>query len=277
MSVLNSSDSLIHPQDGVPRAHALAVVTTAWSRRRTGILLGPFAHSVLVRGEPASRAGLEHVVRALYSGVLVFRDQPRTEQRGLDRLAPHLYEAAWRLAQPLPQTDGLILAEAPGSLAARRLPLTTGTLALLRRLDEGTQDLQLLLAGVHVDRELVARDLRVLLALGLYRVQEGQARAPSEAGSSEPPPMRREALLVRRLQRDWEAIHSADDWTAVGATPMMDEASITRACTRMRERYLPLIEDPRVPPEGRELADRIHRRVMQAIERIRPLSDETSG
>ncbi len=277
MALLSSSDSLIHPQDGVPRAHALAVVTTAWSRRRTGILLGPFAHSVLVRGEPASRAGLEHVVRALYSGVLVFREQARTEQRGLDRLAPHLYEAAWRLAQPLPTVPDLLLAEAPGSLAARRLPLTTGTLALLRRRDEGTHDLGRLISGVHVDHDRVARDLRVVLALGLYRVQAAQPRLEVEPSSTEPPPMRRETLLVRRLQRDWDAIHDADDWTVVGATPMMDEISITRACGRMRERYRPLVDDPRVPPEGRELANRIHRRVMQAIERIRPAADETSG
>lgn len=268
------SDALLHPEGQLPNAPALAVAVATWTRKQTGVMLGPVSDTVVLRGEPLTPEGLAQIVRAIYSGSLVFRARELGERPTAKLLGPHLYEAGRRLADQglLLRHPTALLHDAPGIQAARRLPLHPVTRARLARRPEGGTPIGPLLAGVAVDQAIVFQDLAVLLALGLLQLAIPVVEAP-EAPDPDPvaPPRRRARdVLARRLRRDWQRMESLDDWGVLGVTPAMDDAALDRACDRMLLRYSGLVSDANLEPEARDLARLLHRRVGEAAARIRP-------
>ncbi|MCP4807858.1 MAG: hypothetical protein GY913_09990 [Proteobacteria bacterium] len=266
------SDALLHPEEMLPNAPALAVATAVWTRRQSGVLMGPVTDTLMIRGEPHRPEGVGDIVRALYTGSLVFRPGERTERPGINFLGPHLYEAGRRLAdQPaLRQQPDCFLVDAPGAEAARRLPLHPVTRAMLARRPEGGASLRALFREVAVDQNRVFEDIAVLVALGLLQLDDRSPRAEPAIEETPPPPRRARDILAHRLRRDWDRMQGNDDWGVVGVAPTMDERAIDRACDRMLRRYSGLVSDASLQPEARDLARLLHRRVGEAVARIRP-------
>ena len=273
-----SSDGLIHPDGALPRAPALALLTSVWVRRLSGILHGPNGEALVILGRPTDHEGLIRMVEGLYSEGLVFRQGPRLERPGHASIGPHLYEAGSRLADQAQVVARAhhVLADAPGAHAAARLPIRPGTRALMmRRRESPNVPLSTLLARFPVDRDEIIEDLSVMIALGLFRLR-GEARVghTTTRHQSQPPPRRRTDVLARRLRRDLDRMEGADDWTVVGVTPMMSDRVIDRACAKMLGRYGHLVADASIPNEARDLARILHHRVSSAVARIRPREPE---
>lgn len=271
----SSSDGLIHPDDAEPRVPALALLTSVWIRRRSGILLGPNGEAMVILGRPLNHQGLIIMVEGLYSEGVVFREGPRLERPGRESLGPHLYEAGRRLADQssLMARAHLVLADAPGAHAAMRLPIRPGTRALmLRRRETPTVPLNTLLAATPVDRDEVIEDLSVMVALGLYRFRDARISSHRRRTGDEsmPPPRKRTDVLARRLRRDLSRMDGVDDWTVVGVNPMMGDEAIDRACAKMLRRYGHLVSDASIPPDARDIARILHQRISSAVARIRP-------
>ena len=266
------SDALLHPEGLQPNAPALAVVAAVWTRRQSGVLLGPVTDTVMIRGEPHRPEGVGDIVRALYTGTLVFRPGERNERPGIKFLGPHLYEAGRRLSDQaaLRRQPDAYLVDAPGAEAARRLPLHPVTRALLARRPATGSPLRALFREVAVDQNRVFEDIAVLVALGLLQLDDRRTVDLPEVEETPPPPRRARDVLARRLRRDWDRMTGCDDWGVLGVAPTMDDRAIERACDRMLRRYSGLVSDASLQPDARDLARLLHRRVGEAVARIRP-------
>jgi hypothetical protein len=74
-------------------------------------------------------------------------------------------------------------------------------------------------------------------------------------------------LLLRRLEREWDTIRTADDWTILAVPAGAAPDVVGRAADRMQDRYRQLLSDPSLDESCRTLAGRIHRRILDARER----------
>lgn len=88
-------------------------------------------------------------------------------------------------------------------------------------------------------------------------------RPPMAAG----PAPTASAILLRRLEREWETIRTADDWTILAVPAGASPDVVGRAADRMQDRYRQLLADPSLDESCRSLAGRIHRRIIDARER----------
>ena len=261
---------------GRPNRDSLRLIAKVWARRSTGTLTSPAGKAVLVQGEPKDQHALELTVAAMYAEQVSFT--PRDLFAGGSRpMGPALWEAAARRANVNGVRDRMdhALVERPGARGIGRLPLSADTRAVLNQENSPRHTLADLVASAKVDPEVVASDVAVLIALGLHKLRRAAGGGARSSMPRKQVPARERTVTVQddratqRLRREWANIQNADDYTVVGIGREMPEEVVQRACDRMLGRYSRLAADPRLPDEARELAKQIHRRVSDAVIRLR--------
>lgn len=270
------TDPSLHP-DIRPDLASLRLLARAWVKGDSGIFSSPVVESSarLLEGKPVDRGSLQAAIRIVYVGEASFEQVEVLANASTD-LAPDLWACAMAAANPEALRDALDAAwvQRSSAVAAVRLPLAMTTRRVLAQPNSPRLTLLDLIASADVPVATVAAELSALVAIGFFRLRRAANRGRHRPRSV---PLRKrtprtpasEAMALRRLQRDWDLVRGADDWTVIGANPTMDPAIIERACLRMLSRYDKAARDTRSSAESRELASRIRRRVNIAVTNIK--------
>lgn len=275
-----------HPTQAVADAETLQAVARAWAARQSGFLRTATERVVLLSGEPRDEVDLKNLVRILYNGGATLRPADSFGNRPPATLAPHLWHAAGTLAEAHRLDEGALdatLVDGPTIVGVGRLPISNELRRLLAFRDDPRATLRRLLAEAATSLDAVADDLARVLALGALRLRRPKgggarprpARRRRSRETSDAPRAQTASLGHRkieqvraRLERELGLITDADDWTVVGVSPGMSQAAIERACERMTHRYARMMDDERLPPPVRDLAQEIHARVLLSVGRI---------
>ncbi|MCB9744307.1 MAG: hypothetical protein H6741_27310 [Alphaproteobacteria bacterium] len=100
--------------------------------------------------------------------------------------------------------------------------------------------------------------------VGRGRPRRSFAEATRSVARARPSTPEAEAAQLKRLQREWELIELADDWTTLGIPKDSSSALISKAVDRLERRYGALVKPEQPNAEIRELASRILERVRSA-------------
>lgn len=280
-----------------PDSEALARLASVWAAGLSGTIRSSFigGRAVLLRGEPRDDVDCRWIESACRAGPIEFTPASDFGQPPGASMMDLLWSLADERANPamLQRARHGILVDGVASRALPRLPLSAPTRAVLaaRRVD---QDLEQLLASTGVDRSEVWRQLARLVGLGALklrippdakaypdepaprpavRTRKPRTRPPRQAPRPAPRKPRRpppdNARVLTRLQKEWRVIENASDHVVLGISPSMDDETMATACRRMARRYRRLAKEEALEPEARELASRIHARVVTAVKRVR--------
>lgn len=221
------------------------------------------------------RPGLVVAIRICYVGGAEFEPMDVLAGAGVE-LSTDLWACALAAANPAALANALDAAwvQRSSATAAARLPLSMTTRRVLAQPNSPRHSLLDLIASADVSVSKVDRELSALVAIGFFRMRRAANRGPKRPRSvplrdRTPARTASDAMMLRRLERDWALVRDADDWTVIGASPTMAADTVQRACERMTTRYARAENDPNASPEARALAHRIGRRVDEAVENIR--------
>ena len=264
--------------------------------------------AIVVQGEPRdgqARVWLDKAIRegpVQFTPVTTFGHTPHLTIAGM------LWGLACELASTssLQRNRHGLLVDGVAARGMMRLPLSEPVRKLLEIRSDPSEDLENLLRRSEVDREAVWFELAALITLGALKLRfpaaakpyaETPSPAPAGRAPSKPPPpptplppppppppptessspgrekiadgeLEKQAMIQKRLQREWAVIEEANDHVVLGITPQMNEETRASACNRMEQRYRKLAEDEGLNDLSRELAQNILARVQVAIERV---------
>ena len=270
---MNPSPPLVHS--------SLLLIARIWVERRDVCLSCPElnATAYLYRGEAASPYDLKQVVKMMASSQLEARPITTSQHGMAHGLSHHLWLAAGTLAddERIRQRLSERMSPTRGTMrATRHLPLKIETMRLLR--DRATVPISMK-ERIHLakcEASVVIPDLSRLFILGLIEFSPVTRQSRLIQSLKQMPSSRplirvraRDEQLILRLQRAWEAVDGADDWSVLGATPDMTPAQISHTYMRLRRHYRDLLHDPETPEVHRELARRLLSRIEAAAVRLR--------
>ena len=278
------TDPSLHP-DLKPDLGSLRVLARCWARKASGVFSSPHVPGAanLADGQPVDARSLQVAIRVCYVGGGEFKPMD-VLAAGKVELAGDLWECALAAANPTALRDALDAAwvQRSSAPAAARLPLSMQTRRVLSQRNSPRLTLLDLISAADVAVGNVDRELSALVALGFFRLRRAAARGRRPPRSvplrdRTPAGMAGDAMMLRRLQKDWELVRDADDWTVIGASPTMDRSVVDRACQRMLDRYNKAARNPQASPAARELAQKIRRRVAAAVQNIQSGSAVTQA
>ena len=242
-----------------------------WARSESGHLSAPLHPGTarFVRGRPVTHQDLVFAVQLIYVGDAEFHAAT------VDGLGVPIGEDLWQAALAGANAASLRAAldaawvERPGARAVSRLPLATQTRQVLAQPNGAHLTLQDLVTRADVPVGSVERELSGLIALGFYRLRraanQGTRTPPRRpARTRSPAATPASSAMTRRLEREWQILSNADDWTVLGIPPSSDALTIGRACERMLARYASL---PTEGPTG-DLARQIQQRIQAAVDNV---------
>ncbi|MCP4807827.1 MAG: hypothetical protein GY913_09835 [Proteobacteria bacterium] len=253
-----------------PDLPSLRLCARIWARRESGVVAAPLhgRKARFVRGKPATRQDLDAAVELMYVGDAEFTEC------SVDALGVPVGEDLWIAAMAASNAARLQSAmdaawvERPGARAVGRLPISQATRRVLAQQNAPHLTLKDLVARADVRTATVAAELSALVALGFYRLRRaantGQAKPRTRKRRPSQAPTHADTA-VRRLEREWRILSTADDWTVLGIPPDSGTELVERACARMLGRYARL---PDHGPAG-ELAEKIRGRVQTAVDNVR--------
>ena len=228
----------------------------------------------LAEGRPVDDRALQIAIRIAYVGGGEFKPMDVLAGTSVE-LSGDLWQCALAAANPesLRAAVDAAWVQRSSATAAARLPIDRSTRRVLAQPNNPRLSLLDLVAGADVPIARVDRELSALVALGFYRLRRAAAQGrkrPRSVPLRDRTPIARsgDAMVVRRLQRDWQVVRDADDWTVIGASPTMDAETVARACKRMLDRYSQAARDPKASPEARDLATKIRMRVKEAVRNV---------
>ena len=258
--------------DAMPDTRALAGVGRAWATRRSVKLVGGPARGMLAAGEPAGKGGLDAVLRCVFEGFKGFKSYTPMGPVP-NQLGPHLWAAGARAMQPekvYQWLDRPLIPRVPLHHVLTHLPLGQPARLFLHLDEPEKRPLGEALDWIKVETNEIAEDLALLASLGLMKLGEPSQKAPSAGAAMIQlnPARSQEKLLVQRLKKDLERLSGFDDWTLLGLSPGMDQATIERGCTRMALRYHGVAQDMGASDEVREVAGLLDQLIARTTERV---------
>jgi len=257
----------LHPQDLTPQKANFNLVLDLWATKRTGLLLGSNGErAALVDGEPKSREHLGRVMAFIYAEEPVkFKNADSPLKRPKPILGTHLLKAAERVSKPerVRKATGAMLVPGPHAGILKQLPVPEQ----LREVLDGESRVSVMDVLKH-DADL-AEDVATLLVMKVLRLAKpSQSERLPASERRDRVNATRTALLLRRLEREWEIVKEADDYTVLGVSPDTPESEIAPAAERMQQRYAKVAEDEAAHPKARKLAQRIYQKVAAAATRM---------
>ena len=276
-----------HREGGHVHPHTLTTLATAWRQGWSGLLhaADDTAPIALCDGgviDPNDIPALEQVLT---------QTNVRFSRETVDGLGDwfsvgHLLYTA---AQECGQEDfyrthhRMTLCAEPCESRALALPLCTETQQLLQDRRTTALPLHRRLMALRIPGAAVETDLEVLWRLGLYRFQDAPSypvtpnavlalpsssrvppKAPVPAPSTERPSILRDQFMIKRLQRELNAMENTDDWSILGIHPTDDPHLVTLTGDNLKTQYLRLANET-THPTVQHLTNQITTRIDAAV------------
>ena len=257
----------LHPQDLTPQKTNFNLVLDIWATKRTGLFIGAEGvRAAVVDGEPKNREHLERVMAFIYGEEMVqFKNADSPLKRPKPVLGTHLLKAAERVSKPdrVRKAAGAMLVPGQHGGILKKLPVPDQ----LREVLDGESRVSVMDVLKH-DADL-AEDVATLLVMKVLRLAKPSQNERLPASERKDRiDATRTALLLRRLEREWDIVKEADDYTVLGVSPDTPESDIAPAAQRMQERYAKIAADDGAHPKARKLAQRIFQKVAAAATRM---------
>lgn len=280
----------VRPTGPVADVEAAAFLVGQWARASTGVVNAPLRNlsARLYEGDAADEDSRRTLVRMLYEGGLSFTRMDMPKPPAVRPLAPELWEAARRSAQPemvLERLDNMLV-ERPAGRRVQELPLPHD-LARLLGVARDRRNIAELCQVAGVKPTSIAGPLSALVRLGFFHLRPytglAHERLVTPAVSS-PTPARAELpralaqatgsppraqLVQHRLEREWKVLSESDDRGVLGLPADATPELIDQAIARQSRRYAELRTASDLTPEARALAEKILARVEEAAQNLR--------